>query len=136
MAGSPTPRNESSLFKSAFSAGAGAGLRWRRSPRSIAAAMAAGRAGRASVELGEDLLAEDVNPFELVAADVVQGDAIEAEVDEFLDLATMRVQVRRVQHAALEVLGAPQFCTLSDVLWRWNVVLAELHPPIRHYSQS
>jgi hypothetical protein len=32
--------------------------------------MAAGRAG-ALVELGEDLLAEDVNPLELVAADVV-----------------------------------------------------------------
>src|SRR2546427_621890 len=106
-------------------------LRISRSRR----AMVAGRAGRASVELGEDLRAEDVNPFELVAADVVQVDAIEAEVDEFLDLATMRVQVRRDQHAALEVFGAYQFGHSREVIWRSNVGLGELHPAIRPVSQ-
>src|ERR1700704_4417512 len=105
MAGSPTPRNSRSLFRYAFSAGGRTGLRWRCSSRSIAAAMAAGRVARASVELGKDLLAEDVNPLQLVAADVVQVDAIKAEVDEFLDLAPMRVRIRRDQHAALEIFG-------------------------------
>src|SRR5438445_1807266 len=99
ISGSPTPRNSRSLFRYAFSAGARAGLRQRRNSRSIAAAMATGRAGRGSVELREDLFREDVNPLELVAADVVQIDTIEAEVDELLDLATVRVRVRGNQHA-------------------------------------
>src|SRR6266480_881734 len=116
ICGSPTPRNSRSLFRYAFSKGARAGLRQRRSSRSIAAAMAAGRAGRASVELREDLFREDVNPLELVAADVVQIDAIEAEVDELLDLATVSVRVRGNQHAALEVLGPDQFGHLREVI--------------------
>src|SRR2546425_817623 len=106
---------------------------WRISRSS--SAMSAGRAGRASVELGEDLLAEDVNPLELVAADVVQVDAIKAEVDKFLDLATMRVKIRRDQHAALEVFGAYQLGHLREVIWRSNVGLGELHPAIRPLSQ-
>src|SRR5256885_224575 len=95
MAGSPTPRNSRSLFRYAFSAGARAGLRWRRSSTSIAAAMAAGRVARALVELGEDLLPEDVNPLELVATNIVQVNAIKSEVDELLDLAAMGVRVGR-----------------------------------------
>src|SRR5437773_1065694 len=116
ISGSPTPRNSRSLFRYAFSAGARAGLRWRRSSKSIAAAIAAGRAGCASVELREDLFRENVNPLELVAADVVQIDAIEAEVDELLDLATVHVRVRGDQHAALEVLGPYLFGHLRDVI--------------------
>src|SRR6266702_3599870 len=116
ITGSPTPKNSRSLFRYAFSAGARAGLRCRRNSKSIAAAIAAARAGRASVELREDLFCENVNPLELVAADVVQIDAIEAEVDELLDLATVRVRVRGDQHAALEVLGPDQLGHLREVI--------------------
>src|ERR1700682_6457596 len=116
IAGSPTPRNSRSLFRYVFSAGARTGLRSRRSSASSAAAMAAGRAGRASVELGEDLLAEDVNPLDLVPADVMQVNPIKAEVDELLDLATMRVRVCRDEHAALEVFPPDEIGHLREVV--------------------
>ncbi len=45
------------------------------------------------MEAGEDLLPEDVNPLELIATDVVQVDAIKAEVDELLDLARMGTRI-------------------------------------------
>src|SRR5439155_17584965 len=99
----------------AFSVGARAGLRLRRSSTSIAAAMAVGWTVRALVEFGEDLLAEDVNPFALIAADVVQVDAIKAEVDELLDLTTVGIDVGRDQHPAFEVFGSNNFGHLLEI---------------------
>ena len=46
-----------------------------------------------AVQLGQDLAAEDLDPLGLVAADVVQVDPVEAEVDEALDLGPVLVRV-------------------------------------------
>src|SRR4051812_24609797 len=44
-------------------------------------------------DLGQDLAAEGLGPLLLVAADVVQVDAIEAHVRELLDLAAVRLEI-------------------------------------------
>src|SRR5712692_1710001 len=135
MAGSPTPRNSRSLFRYVFSAGARAGLRWRRSSTSIASARTDGRASCVLVKLGEDLFPEDVNPLELIPSDVVQVDAIESEVDELLDLARMGVSIGGDQHAALEVFRPDDLGHLLEVIRRADVGLWELHPAIRPFGQ-
>src|ERR1700694_4070104 len=96
----------------------------------MAVAMAAGRGSPALVELGEDLLGGDVNPLELVAANVVQVDTIKAEVDELLNPATGGVRIGGDERAPLEALGPNELGHLREVVRRSDISLREFHPAV------
>jgi hypothetical protein len=74
MVGTSTPRKSNSLLRYAFSWRARSGLAWTTSAFRIASA----RPEEDLVEFGENVLTECLDPLRLVAADVVQIDAVEA----------------------------------------------------------
>src|SRR5450759_415775 len=85
-------------------------------------------------QLGQDLATEDVDPGRLIAPGVLQVDAVEAHFQEFLDLATVDLRIRRHQHPAGEVLRVHELGHLLEVLGRADVLLGELHAAVRPFS--
>src|SRR5206468_5848211 len=133
LGGRGTPREAKSLFKYAFSANPRDGLRSRCSSASIRRASSA---PDGLVELGEDLLTEDLDPFELVTAHVVEVDAVEAKINELLDFAAMGVRIGRDQHPPLKVLRPDQLRHLLEITRRPDIRLRKLHATIRPFGQG
>ena len=55
------------------------------------------------MQLRQHVAAEDLHPLRLVAADIVEVDLRDAEVEEPLDLGAVDVGVGRDHHPAVEV---------------------------------
>src|SRR6185369_2321143 len=67
------------------------------------------------VQFRQHVAPERFDPLLLVAADVVQVDLIESEVDELLDLLAVHFAIGRHQHAALEIVGADHLRHLLEI---------------------
>src|SRR5579859_2430406 len=94
-----------------------------------------GRAGnvrkRSAGQLGQHLTAERLDPLGLVPADVVEVDAVNAEVEIALDVGAVGVQVARDEHPPREVTGADQPGHLLEVVRGADVLLGEPHSAVR-----
>src|SRR5690606_34844907 len=94
---------------------------WARSER---AALSAG-------ERGQHVATEDLDPLALVAPDVVQVDAVEAEVEVALDLRAVQVGVGGDHHRPREVLGPDGPGDLGEHERAADVATGEPHGAVR-----